>query len=106
MSKKEVHSANLEDLNDSSNEHSNKLGDVTSIGDVGLPVRVEFSRIKAPIKDVLQYKVGEVLKLDRYDGEDVDVFVGEKLVAKGEITVMDDKFAVRITEFVAPERQI
>src|SRR5690625_7937277 len=110
MSKKEVHKVNLEELNederrDRDDKKNLKLEDISSVGDVELPVRVEFSRVKKTIEEVLEFEAGDVVKLDRFDGEDVDVFVGEVLVAKGEITVMDDKFAVRITDFVPSDRK-
>src|SRR5690625_2127185 len=87
MSKKEVHKVNLEELNederrDRDDKKNLKLEDISSVGDVELPVRVEFSRVKKTIEEVLEFEAGDVVKLDRFDGEDVDVFVGEVLVAK------------------------
>src|SRR5690625_1147883 len=110
MSKKEVHKVNLEELNEEkksteSDKKNSKLEDITSVGDVELPVRVEFSRVKKTIEEALEFETGDIVKLDRFDGEDVDICVGEVLVAKGEITVMDDKFAVRITDFVPSDKK-
>ena len=68
--------------------------------DVTMPITVELGRTKMLIKDVLQLGEGSIVELDKNAGEPADVYVGDKLVAKGEVVVIDDDFAIRITEIV------
>jgi len=65
--------------------------------DVSMHVSVELGRTKSTIKEVMGLVEGSVVELDKIAGEQVEVFVNEKLVAKGEVIVIEDKFGVRIT---------
>ena len=51
-----------------------------------------------PLKDILKLTKGSVIELDRLSGEPVDLFVNNKLVARGEVVVIDDNFGLRITQ--------
>ncbi len=74
--------------------------------DVHLQVTVELGRTKMLIKDVLELGVGSVVELNKLAGESVEVFVNNKLIAKGEVVVIDENFAVRITSIVNPQERI
>lgn len=65
--------------------------------DVSMHVSVELGRTKSSIREVMGFSAGSVVELDKIAGEQVEVFVNEKLVAKGEVIVIEDKFGVRIT---------
>jgi len=65
--------------------------------DVSMHISVELGRAKSTIKDVMGYSAGSIVELDKIAGEQVEVFVNEKLVAKGEVIVIEDKFGVRVT---------
>ena len=65
--------------------------------DVSMHVSVELGRTKSSIKDVMEMEEGSVVELDKIAGEQVEVFINDKLVAKGEVIVIEDKFGVRIT---------
>lgn len=65
--------------------------------DVSMHVSVELGRTKSSIREVMEMEEGTVVELDKIAGEQVEVFVNEKLVAKGEVIVIEDKFGVRIT---------
>ncbi len=69
--------------------------------DVMLQVVVELGRSRMPLRQVLEVQQGSVVELDRLAGEAVDVYVNERLIARGEVVVVDDKFGVRITELVS-----
>lgn len=64
--------------------------------DVTMPVSVQLGQTSMKIRDLLTMKKGRIVELKRMAGESVDIFVNKKLLAKGEITVVDDKLAVRI----------
>jgi flagellar motor switch protein FliN/FliY len=68
---------------------------------VPLAVTVELGRCSLPVADVLKLGAGSLVPLDRLAGEPVDVLVNERLVARGEIVAVDDRYGVRITEVVA-----
>jgi flagellar motor switch protein FliN/FliY len=69
--------------------------------DVMLQVVVELGRTRMPLRQVLEIQPGSVVELDRLAGEAVDVFVNERLIAHGEVVMVDDKFGVRITDLVS-----
>jgi len=64
--------------------------------DVAIPISVQLGQTRMSIRQLLGLKKGSLVQLDRMAGEPVDVFISEKMMAKGEITVVDDKLAVRI----------
>lgn len=66
--------------------------------DVPLQVTVELGRTKRNVKDILKLSPGSVIELDKLAGEPVDIFVNSKLIAKGEVVVIDENFGVRVTE--------
>ena len=70
------------------------------LSDVDVQVRVELGSSKLNVKDVLKLGSGSVVALDSLVGDPVNVFVNDRLVARGEVLVVHDNFAVRITEVV------
>jgi flagellar motor switch protein FliN/FliY len=70
--------------------------------DVTLQLTVELGRANMTVGQVLDLQKGSVIELNRIAGEAVDVYVNNRLLAHGDVVVVDDKFGVRITELVAP----
>lgn len=64
--------------------------------DVNMPISVQLGQTSMTIRELLNLKKGKIVQLGRMAGEPVDVFIKQKLLAKGEITVVDDKLSVRI----------
>ena len=87
-----------------SDEPSDK--NIQMIMDVPLQVSVELGRTKKLIKEILELSTGSVIELDRMAGEPVDILDNEKLVAKGEVVVIEDNFGVRITDIITSSREI
>ncbi len=81
---------------DGSTEQSIEL-----LNDVELDVKIELGRAQMLIEDVLRLGSGSVVELDKLAGDPVDVFVNERLVARGEVIVLNENFCVRINEIVA-----
>ena len=73
--------------------------------DVDLNVKIELGRSRMLVEDVLKLGEGSVVELDKLAGDPVDVFVNERLVARGEVLVLNDNFCVRINEIVAGVRE-
>ncbi|MED1864225.1 flagellar motor switch phosphatase FliY [Fictibacillus nanhaiensis] len=69
--------------------------------DIPLQVTVELGRTKKTIKDILEMSQGSIVELDKLAGEPVDIFVNHKMIAKGEVVVIDENFGVRVTEILS-----
>ncbi|EQA62599.1 flagellar motor switch protein FliN [Leptospira alexanderi] len=74
--------------------------------DVQMSVTVELGRTKMYIKDILGLGEGSIIELDKLAGEPVDLLVNGKLIAKGEVVVIDENFGVRVTDIVSPTDRI
>lgn len=70
------------------------------LNDVELDLRIELGRTMMRLEDVLQLRGGAVVVLDKLAGDPVDIYVNGRLVARGEVLVMNDNFCVRVTELV------
>ena len=64
-------------------------------------VKIELGRSRMLVEDVLKLSEGSVVELDKLAGDPVDVFVNDRLVARGEVLVLNDNFCVRVNEIVA-----
>lgn len=73
------------------------------LSDVDLNVTIELGRTRMLVEDVLRLGQGSVVELDKLAGDPVDVYVNERLVAKGEVLVLNENFCVRINELVSDE---
>lgn len=69
--------------------------------DIPLKVTVELGRTQKQIKDILDMSQGSIIELDKLAGEPVDILVNNKLIAKGEVVVIDENFGVRVTDIVS-----
>lgn len=74
---------------------------VSMLNDVNLRVRIELGRTKMLVEDVLKLDKGSVVELDKLAGDPVDVFVNDRLIARGEVLVLNDNFCVRINEVLS-----
>ncbi len=72
------------------------------IGDIELDVTLELGRAELRVEELLALREGSVVTLDKEAGEPIDLLANGKLVARGEVIVVDDKFCVRICEVVGP----
>ena len=78
-----------------------QVSSIDLLRDVELNVKIELGRSRMLVEDVLKLGEGSVVELDKLAGDPVDVFVNERLVARGEVLVLNDNFCVRINEIVA-----
>ncbi len=83
-----------------------KVQNLDFILDIPLKVSVELGRAKVIIKDLLQLGQGSVLELDKLAGEPLEVLVNGKLVARGEVVVVNEKFGIRLTDIISPLERI
>lgn len=87
-------------------EKSGEEQNIDILLDVTLPVAIELGRTSMPIHDILNLGPGSVVELNRLAGEPVDLLVNDKLIARGEVVVVDENFGVRITSMVSPEERL
>lgn len=78
-----------------------QVSSIDLLRDVDLNVKIELGRSRMLVEDVLKLGEGSVVELDKLAGDPVDVFVNDRLVARGEVLVLNDNFCVRVNEIVA-----
>jgi len=78
-----------------------ETGNIGLIMDVSMEMTVELGRTRKLIKEILGMGEGTIIELDKLAGEPVDILVNHKLIAKGEVVVIDENFGVRVTEIVS-----
>jgi len=74
--------------------------------DVPLTLTVELGRTRMLIKEILELTAGSIVELDKIAGESIDVLINNKLVAKGEVVVIDENFGIRITNIISPHERL
>lgn len=77
-------------------------GNLNILYDVPLDITVELGRTELEIRKILELGFGSILELEKVAGEPVDILANHKLIAKGEVVVIDENFGVRITDIVSP----
>ena len=77
--------------------------DLTALNDVELDVRIELGRTELLMEEVLVLKEGSVVPLDKLAGDPVDILINGRLIARGEVLVLNDNFCVRVAELLSPD---
>lgn len=90
----------------SEDKKSEGMRDIDFLLDVPLDVTVELGRSRMLIKDLLQLGQGSVVELEKLAGEPMEILVNNKLIARGEVVVVNEKFGVRLTDIVSPAERI
>ncbi|WP_109689349.1 flagellar motor switch phosphatase FliY [Tumebacillus permanentifrigoris] len=81
-------------------------GNLDLLLDIPLSITVELGRTKKLIRDILELVPGSIVQLDKLAGDPVDIMVNNKLVAKGEVVVIDENFGVRVTDIISPAERV
>src|SRR3954470_16742340 len=82
-----------------------QVSSIDLLRDVERNVKIELGRSRMVVEDVLKLAEGSVVELDKLAGDPVDVFVNDRLVARGEVLVLNDNFCVRVNEIVAGAKE-
>ena len=85
---------------------SGKPLDLDFILDIPLQVKVEIGRTRLLIQELLQLTKGSVVELNKMLGENFEVMVNDKLIARGEVVVVNDRFGVRLTDIISPNDRV
>lgn len=80
--------------------------DLDFILDIPLELSVELGKTKMLINDLLQLGQGSVIELNKLAGEPLEIYINRKLVARGEVVVVNEKFGVRLTDIVSPLERV
>ena len=97
-------SAGFSELKKTDNVTSSKNLDF--ILDIPLEVTVELGRTTMPIHDLLQLGQGSIVELNKIAGEPLEILINQKLIAKGEVVVVNEKFGIRLTDVVSPKERV
>ena len=96
-----THAAEAFSLSDlTADAESDGKQSIDLLGEVEMDLRIELGRTEMRLEEVLQLRNGSVVALDKLAGDPVDVFVNGRLIARGEVLVMNDNFCIRVTELV------
>ena len=102
-----VDTAELPELKDDSTSSSgNPDMDLDVVMDIPVTISMEVGATAITIRNLLQLSQGSVVELDRLDGEPLDVLVNGKLIAHGEVVVVNEKFGIRMTDVVSQSERI
>ncbi len=99
-----VNETNFEELKTEKSETT--MRDLDFLLDIPLEVTAELGRTKMLIRDLLQLGQGSVIELDKIAGEPMEILVNNRLVARGEVVVVNEKFGIRLTDIISPTERI
>ena len=69
--------------------------------DIPLQVTVQLGKTKRTVKEILELSSGSIIELDKLAGEPVDIHINDRLIAQGEVVVIDENFGVRVTDIIS-----
>ena len=95
-----------EGIEETADQENGEPASLDLILDIPLAVTVELGRSKMLINDLLQLGQGSVIELTKLVGDPLEVLVNDKLVARGEVVVVNEKFGVRLTDIVTPMERV
>ena len=95
----------MEDTADTADMASEER-DLDFILDIPLELSVELGKTRMLVNDLLQLGQGSVVELNKLAGEPLEVYINRKLVARGEVVVVNEKFGVRLTDIVSPMERV
>lgn len=79
---------------------------IEQLQDISLPVKLDLGHKQITVRELLDMAPGKIVKLERLAGEAVDMVVNGKTIAKGEVAVIDEYFAVRVVTLLSPEERL
>ena len=93
-------------MNDEKVEHNSTKHKISFLGDATHVMQAEIARKKFSLNEVMLWKKESIVKLDKIVGSPIDVIIGDRLIARGEVIVINDSFGVRISEITHPDEKI
>lgn len=102
----EASSATFEELQGSEKTRGAPQLDLDFILDIPLTLSAELGRSRLLISELLQLGQGSVIELTKVAGEPMDIYVNQRLIARGEVVVVNEKFGVRLTDIISPAERV
>jgi len=75
---------------------------ISMLMDLSLPISIELGRTTMTVQEILRLGRGSIIQLERMAGEPIDVYVGDRRFAEGEVVVLGEQFGIRITRIISP----
>jgi len=104
--RQQVQNVQLDQLDAENTAQAASKTSLDLIMDVEVPISVELGRTEMPIGQILELGPGSILELDKMASDPVDLLVNNKLIARGEVVVVDENFGIRITAVVDPKQRV
>lgn len=95
-----INDEDLEEESEQDEEH--RARELDFILDIPLELSVELGKTKMLVNDLLQLAQGSIIELNKLAGEPLEVYINRKLIARGEVVVVNEKFGVRLTDVITP----
>ncbi len=100
----EIQDHEFKSLEDEHNQHSSR--DIEFLLDIPVEITVQIGMTRMLIKDLLQLGQGSVVELDKLAGEPMEILANNRLVARGEVVVVNEKFGIRLTDIISPTERL
>jgi flagellar motor switch protein FliN/FliY len=97
---------NVEDGEGGKKKIKGDAHDLEFVLDIPLELSVELGRCKMLVNDLLQLGQGSIVELNKLAGEPLEIYINRKLVARGEVVVVNEKFGVRLTDIITPMERV
>ncbi len=91
---------------DNKEESLNLQKNIDFLFDIPVSITVELGRTKVLLKDLIKLGEGSILELDKLEGEPVDILVNNKLIAKGEVVIINERFGVKIIDIISMQERV
>jgi flagellar motor switch protein FliN/FliY len=82
------------------------VGDLDMLMNVPLPLTVELGQTQRTIRELVDFSIGSIIELGKLAGDPLDIKVNDRVIARGEVVVIDEEFGIRVTEIVSPEDRL
>lgn len=108
MAEQQVKEPEFQDIKEEKREEDNneQKRDIEFLLDIPVEITVQLGSTRMMIKELLQLGQGSVIELDKLAGEPMEVLVNNKLIARGEVVVVNEKFGIRLTDIVSPTERL
>lgn len=96
----------FESLKDEVKQDSATARDIGFLLDIPVEITVQIGKTKMLIKELLQLGQGSIVELEKLAGEPMEILANSRLIARGEVVVVNDKFGIRLTDIISPSERL
>jgi flagellar motor switch protein FliN/FliY len=102
----EVQEHEFESLKDEARQKTTTTRDIEFLLDIPVEITVQIGRTRMLIKEILQLGQGSIVELEKLAGEPMEILANNRLIARGEVVVVNEKFGVRLTDIISPSERL